>query len=329
MRWLLVSTNPAPHLPNTTHPDGAGWNIGDVFARIGTEQVIRDVDPSATFDILNMDSHDSITTERPFDRCVLAGRPLFWKDCESHHLWTHVLQGWASRGKKKPLALGVGGCYALPRDEEAFDQSIRNARALCHAVSLRDKANEPAALLSVCPASWTLLNRPERLSRKLCNFMVWGGHYPGMADNEQRHWRQCVEEYAFALMDLGFEFVAHTTQEVKVARMLGFPADAVIYSECIDDYLTAYASASHYFGNRMHGAVVLAGRRAKIMAVGYDSRLSMVHRVWGDGRLPSELSVSDVMAFARSEPGEPEARRTLMVMGQRERMRKLVEDFAR
>jgi hypothetical protein len=73
MKWLLVTTNPAPHVPGTDHPHGAGWNVGDVFARIGTEQVIREVDPQAEFDLLNMDSHESITTEREFDR-IPSGR---------------------------------------------------------------------------------------------------------------------------------------------------------------------------------------------------------------------------------------------------------------
>jgi hypothetical protein len=280
MRWLLVTTNPAPHLPDTAHPAGAGWNIGDVFARIGTEQVIRAVDPSAEFDLLNMDSHASITTEREFDRCVFAGRPMFWPGCESHHLWTHVLKGWPGRDPKKVLALGVGTCYPLPRDEAHLANTLRLAAARCWRVSLRCGADTDKALLSVCPATWSLVERQERPKRRLCNFMPKGGHYPEY-NLEADFWKKVFEWVAIKLRFAGFDFVAHTEQEKNLALAMDWPANRIVYAETVEPYLDAYASASHYFGNRMHGAAILCGRKAKVLAVGYDSRLGMVTRAGG------------------------------------------------
>lgn len=328
MKWLLVTTNPAPHLPDTKHPNGAGWNIGDVFARVGTEQVIREADPSAEFDLLNMDSHASITTERAFDRCVLAGRPLFWPGCQSHHLWTHVLRGWPGRDKRKLLALGVGDCYSLPRNEESLQTEIVHAKAACWRVTVRSAVHTDFALLSVCPATWSLVDRPERPKRKLCNFMLDGGHYPDLNAGEAGIWCNMRTQLAYDLGRCGFEFVAHSKEELDYARFLHWPASRIVYAETIEPYLDAYASASHYFGNRMHGAAILCGRKAKVLAVGFDSRLGMVTRAGGEARTPSQLSVADVVAFAKSHAGEREARRVEMIRGERGRMVKLMREFA-
>jgi hypothetical protein len=327
MRWLIVSTNPAPHLPDTDHPHSAGWNPGDVFARLGTEQIIRDVDSASTFDLLNMDSHLSLTTPRQFDRCVLAGRPLFWPWCEQHPLWTHVLNGWPSTERRKLLALGVGSCCA-PEDRDRMPPLVMKASAECWRVVIRDEADTADALHSVCPSTWLLSDRTEKPRRKLCNVMVGGGHYPQWNLSEFAIWGAMVPAFMGVLMGAGFEFVAHTQQERDLALSHGWPAERIVYADTIEPYLDAYASASHYIGNRMHGAVVLAGRMARTMAIGYDSRMGMVRRAGGETRLPSQLSISDVLRFAQSKAGEREARRVRRIAGERQRMTQLVAEFA-
>src|SRR5688572_12099548 len=150
MKWLLVTTNPAPFLPDTDHPHGAGWNVGDVFARLGTELLIHEVDPRAEIEFVNMDSASSIKTEREFDRAVFAGRPMFWDGCESHPLWTELLDGWLCRDPRKVMALGVGDCFALT---PAFAWPLRlleHAAARLWRVVVRFPVDADRVLHSVC-----------------------------------------------------------------------------------------------------------------------------------------------------------------------------------
>lgn len=324
MKWLLITTSPSPHAPGSNHANGAGWNIGDVFARIGTEQVIREVDPSAEFDLLNMDDHADVMREREFDRCVLAGRPLFWKDCEKYPEWTHILGGWPGRDPRKIAAMGVGDCYALPRDDAHMRARLADLKAKVWGASIRMAFDTDDARLSVCPASWVLLDRPEKPTRKLCNFMRAGGHY-NFDDREYRFWYDAARWFFEELRDRGFEAVAHSEEERGLANAMGF--QSIIFADTIEPYLAAYASASHYFGNRMHGAVVLAGRYANALAVGYDSRLKMVSRVWLDACKPSELSLQDVIDFAESETWQYE-RRTEMIRGQRAKAVRMMREFS-
>lgn len=327
MRWLIVSTNDRPDVPGSEHPHEGRWNIGDVFARLGTEQIIRAVDDSPAFDLLNMDSHASITTPRAFDRCVLAGRPLFWPWCERHALWTHVLQGWPGAEPRRVLALGVGTCGPLA-EREQMATLVAAATAQCWRIVLRDEVDTGHALHSVCPSTWLLVDRPAKPRRKLCNVMVGGGHYPQMNFAETAIWGRMGPLVMDVLRARDFEFVAHTAQERDIALAHGWPADRIIFAETIEPYLDAYASASHYIGNRMHGAVVLAGRMARAMAIGYDTRLGMVRRAGCEARLPSEVSIADVVALAESRVGEAEARRVRRIVGERERMTRLVAEFA-
>jgi hypothetical protein len=328
MKWLLVTTNPAPNLPNTAHQGGGGWNIGDVFARIGVEQVIREVDPSAEFDLLNMDSTADVMREREFDRCVLAGRPLFWKDCEKYPEWTHILGGWPGRDRRKIAALGVGDCYALPRDDAHLRARLSDLKAKTFSASVRFAFDTDDVQLGVCPASWVLLDRPEKPTRKLCNLMPnGGGHYADMAPLEANLWGALLPSVAKVLIEHDFEFIAHTVTEYELAREHGWPYERVTLADNPEPYLATYASASHYFGNRMHGATILACRNANALAVGYDSRLKMVSRVWLDACQPSELSLRAVADFAASETWQYE-RRTEMIRGERKRAVEWMREFA-
>lgn len=329
MRWLLITTSPSPHAPNSTHPNGAGWNIGDQFARIGTEQVIREVDSSATFDLLNVDSRDDIMREREFDRCVWAGRPLFWKDCEKDHIWTHLVNGWPGRDSRKICAFGVGDCYALPRDDAHMRARLADVKAKMWGASIRFAFDTDDARLSVCPAAWVLLDRPEKLTRKLCNFMRRGGHYPAFDKREANLFDVLTPPISECLLERGFEFVAHTNDERILATHLGWESDRIIFADTVEPYLDAYASASHYFGNRMHGAVVLACRNARSMAVGYDSRLGMVMRSGCYACRPSDIALQNVIAWADSEPGPVEERRIAMIRGERAKAVRIMEEFAR
>lgn len=336
MKWLLVSTNPRPDVPRTNHPNGAGWNIGDVFARLGTEMATRAVDPEAEFDVLNVEDRDDVMREREFDRCVLAGRPLFWRNCETYPEWDHILHpGWPGRDPSKIAALGVGACYPLDERGElaAADHAHLAARieALAEKTrvySLRFDFERVSLLPSVCPSTWLLLDRDERPHRKLCNFMPGGGHYPGFAPREADVWNGMAAWVAAELLHRGFDFVAHSPAERDLARALGWRTDRIVFSASIETYLDAYASASHYVGNRMHGAAILAGRPARALAIGYDSRLAMVDRAGCTTRRPSQLNLRDLVAFAESEPGLFEGERMAMILLERSLAVEMLREFA-
>ena len=271
MKWILVTTNPAPHLPGTNHPHGAGWNVGDVFARIGTEQVIREADPAAEFEILNMDSADSILTPRPFDRAVFAGRPMFWRGCETHPLWANLLDGWLCKDPRKVIALGVGDCFPLPTPVDEFSRQLERARAKLWRLTLRRCGHGE---FIVCPATWALLDRPEIPERSYCNLMQGGAHYPEFDLAAARTWADQLPRRARELQERGFEFLAHSVDEATLGLRLGW-SDVFLASD-VSTYLAIYATAKLYVGNRVHGALVLASRRARALAICLDSRVFSV-----------------------------------------------------
>lgn len=274
MKWLLVTTNPTPYVPGTEHPHHAGWNVGDVFARLGVEELVRDVDPGAEIALVNMDSEDSIVRSVPFDRAIFAGRPMFWTGCRSHALWTHLLNGWLCADPRKVLALGVGDCFPLLPDP---DRSAEHMRLLMDLVAdaekrvwrLTTRRRLPSVPFTPCPATWVLLDRPEKQEVKLCNLMENGGHYRTSADCEV--WNRTLPSFARNLQRTGYNFVAHSAAEFSLGVRLGF-RDVIVHDR-VEDYLSTYASATAYVGNRVHGALVLASRRAVATVIGNDTRI--------------------------------------------------------
>lgn len=273
MKWLLVTTNPEPHLPGTNHPHGAGWNVGDQFARIGTEQAIREVDPRASIELVNMDSAESITTPRPFDRAVFAGRPMFWDNCEAHPLWVELLNGWLCKDPRKVMALGVGDCFPLPTPAPYFQERVEAARARLWRVTLRRRGFGD---FCVCPAAWALLDRVEIPRRRLANLMPFGAHYPDFDVAAAQLWESRLPSTAADLQRRGFEFIAHSLDEAELAQRLGWHDSQILLATTVTDYLSIYAQASIYIGNRVHGALVLASRPAVALAICMDTRVFAV-----------------------------------------------------
>lgn len=325
MKWLLVTTNPTPFAPASAHPHGAGWNVGDQFARIGTEQLVREVDPDAEIGIVNMDVASSITDERTFDRAIFAGRPMFWHDAESSPLWVHLLNGWLCRDSRKVMALGVGDCFPLHASRHEEETQAAAARARCWRVLLRHPCSVGA---TVCPGAWAIADRPEQPAEKLCNLMLGGTHYPAFDECEAARWRSIVGVTSAILRAEGFAFVAHTFQESELAASLGWRGTEIRVASCAEDYLRIYAGARNYIGNRMHGAIVLAGRPAVATAIGFDSRLRAVEHAGAYVIRPSGLGVTALLALARLQPGAAETKRIERIRAERGRMRTLIKEFA-
>lgn len=270
MKWILVTTNPLPFAPRSAHPNDGGWNIGDVFARLGAEEVIRAVDPDAEFAFVNMDSASSILTPQDFDRAVFAGRPMFWPGCETHPLWTELINGWLCADPRRVFALGVGHCYPLGFHYQPAVEELRAKLARRVAgITTREGPWE------FCPSSWYFLGqRGEKSERSLANLMPDGGHYPEWAPEEAYQWKKNLPDLARSLRSAGFEFVAHTRAEYELARTLAWEPREIVYSFDLAPYLEAYRDVTRYVGNRVHGAIATASQGRFSAVYGLDSRMT-------------------------------------------------------
>lgn len=330
MKWLLVTTNQRPHQPNTRHPNGDGWNVGDVFAYLGTVELVREVDPNAEIATVNMDDAASITTPQTFDRAVFAGRPMFWRGAEAHPLWTNLIDGWLCRDPRKVMALGVGDCWPWndPKQDSEWRAQAARARDKMFAVHVRS-FGVPCTSRGVCPATWILRPKKERPFR-LANFMAFGAHYPDFDRRASELWRVSLPAFAGVLRENGFEFVAHTAREHTLATMLGWPESAVHVFDNADDYLDLYSRASIYVGNRVHGGLVLCGGPAAVAVFGNDTRLHAVAAAGGLARHINEASLAEMYAYAR--PAHYNAAvpspRPRAIESHREAARSLLEEFA-
>lgn len=320
MKWILVTTNPAPHLPGTNHPHGAGWNVGDCFARLGVEQIVREVDPEAVFGIVNMDDARSITTPQPFDRAIFAGRPMFWKGCETHPLWTELLNGWLCKEPRKVLALGVGDCFALPTPEAELLRLYELARRRVYELTVRSRTRAP---FGACPATWVLLDRPEVPTLKLSNLMKRGAHYPDFDLPAAAAWEAKLVSTAAMLRAADFYFVAHTLEEARLAAELGWSSARILLATTISSYLAIYSRALVYYGNRIHGALVLASRPATAVAVGLDSR------IFAPAACHLPITFAGLQPrIPDPESGDAMASRIAFIREQRAAARELVRSFA-
>jgi hypothetical protein len=334
VKWILVTTNPAPHMPGTNHPHGDGWNVGDCFARLGTQQLVLEVDPDAEIALVNMDDPKTYQNAQPFDRAIFAGRPMFWEGCETHPLWHDLINGWLCAEPRRVMALGVGTCYRSHRRDSAnlanYFPRVEEALGKMWRVVMRHPSPFPQVIASVCPASWVIAgSRPPNpgTGYRLANFMPGGGHYAALCEFEAAHWNSIEGTIARTLIEDGFAAVAHTVREEEHARKLGF--ERVFRFDDVFEYLGLYEQAELYFGNRMHGAVILAGTEAAAFAVGYDSRLGMVTHAGQRGCFPSQLRIDELRWFAGYRPTWRDRVRAERIQSEKRNMIRLLEEFAK
>jgi hypothetical protein len=152
--------------------------------------------------------------------------------------------------------------------------------------------DHPKIVDSICPSAFAL-KRGSGFKR-LCNFMVDGGHFAYVApEKETRAWLSHQQTIISVLQNRGFEFVAHTDGESRLAVDLGWPKHKIHRFSTPERYLELYSNAVQYFGHRLHGAAVCAATGAQSWGVAYDSRVKMVQRLGGWACRPSEFSLDD------------------------------------
>lgn len=275
MRWQLVTTNMRP---GPGHEFGLGWNVGDNFARLGTEAMIRTADPSAEILYINVNAKSEIL--RPAGILIFAGRPMFWEGCEKSYEWD-LLRSWPNA---RVILFGVGDCYSRPYHphmESCFlELEHRQIPTITRMGMLyRLKYVVPG----VCPSTFLISERSG--DRKLCNFMPGGGHYPTMnplmAEVD-------LSKLQGSLLNENYEFVAHTANEAEYAESLGWKK--IHFFDKVEEYLALYKTTSKYIGNRLHGAVVIAQTAKLAVGIGYDSRLAMVRQAGCRSVLSSQMS---------------------------------------
>lgn len=288
MKWLLITTG--------VQPGVAPMNPGDEFARIGVQNLIREVDPNPEFDLLNKED-PSQYNEREFDRAIICGMPLFWSTEQDNYdiwWWDQIFNGWIAKDRRKFMALGVG--HVLLDDIQNFAKyafSINYVIQKVWALTVREPImDHPKIVDSICPSAFSL-KRGQGFKR-LCNFMVSDGHFAHVAsERERREWISKQQTIISVLQNRGFEFVAHTPKEHQLAKDLGWDPRRIHEFSTAEAYLNLYSNAVQYFGHRLHGAAVVAATGAQSWGVAFDSRVKMVQRLGGWACRPSEFSIDD------------------------------------
>lgn len=288
MRWLLITTR-----------DAEGGNPGDGFVRIGIQNLIREVDPSPTFDILDKENPKAYDA-RPFDRAIICGMPLFWstteQTCNQIWWWSRFFrkESWISADHRKLLALGVGHVLVSePHDIRRYAASINEVVRKTYAVVTREPIiDHPKIIDSVCPSAYAVADSTSNDKKRFCNFMVGSSHFGHLreAQPEVECWHAKVQRISDQMRNAGFKFVAHNNHELILSRHLGW--SEAYYFRSAQEYLNLYADAQCYFGNRVHGAAVCAAIGAPSLCVGNDSRIGLVTRLGGLALKPSELEDS-------------------------------------
>jgi hypothetical protein len=293
LKWLLITT--------------LGTNPGDEFARIGVQNLIRDVDPKAEFDLLNKED-PAHYYRRDFDRAVICGMPLFWSlDQDNYDIWwwDQIFGGWIAKDRRKLMAMGVGHVVLddIPNFAKyvfSINYVIQNTWALTFREPIMD---HPKVMDSICPSAFAVKSGLLK-KYQLCNFMLGSGHFQYAASkDEYESWMSKQETISACLRNTGFKFVAHTMAEVELARNMGWKGREIFYFANPEGYLDLYSQTGQYFGHRLHGAAVVAAAGGSAWGVAYDSRVKMVQRLGGYACKPSKVLIDNFRDWVNGVTG--------------------------
>lgn len=316
MKWLLITTRHT--------------NPGDEFARIGVQNIIKTVDVDPQFDLLNKENPEH-WKEREFDRCIYAGMPLWWSmagnECQDICWWEPLIRGWPTKERRKFMVLGSGSVYVDQiNNTERYMSAILETMGRAWAVTTRNTVlDHPGLVDSVCPASFAIESRTMMDGPRVCNLMPTGGHFAHNA-NELDHWDSLLPMLVSWLKDSSYTFVAHNLEEKNLALSLGWCEEDIRIFDTPEQYLGYYATASAYFGNRLHGGAVCASIGIPTMCVTHDSRLKFVRRIGAVAMRPSEFSDRTLLRQWVRRPwplGVPQMDKEVEFA----RLRNLVNDF--
>lgn len=270
MKWLLISSY---------------GNPGDTFIRMGVEQLVVKVDPSAEFHILYKEiAEDWQRLLLNPDKIIWCGMPFLWSfptHSSQTIFWRESLLQKLYERKNDFLILGAGTAgLCAETKEKAFSNVDEITRTLDEALegsfnlTMRDDCMDIYGIRSgltvlPCPAVFTHEQSIPEHTDLICNFMLNGGHYPELSPEISDLWNKELAVFAVDLLMDGASFAAHSQAEVELASLHGFDAT---YSGP-NKLLGQLSGAKRYIGNRVHGAIVAAGAGADSTCCGFDLRI--------------------------------------------------------
>lgn len=312
MRILLITT-------------GGNLNPGDQFIRLGVERLVRSVRPDVEFIRVDKESED-IAAPVEFDKAILCGMPLWWDNpvsqCREIGWWGPLMRGWISEKKENFLILGAGSVtgqheFNASRFLSAVEESIERAFVV---VTRQPVIDHPKLISSVCPAAFSVDWHPDGRFRRVCNLMPAGAHDAHLNPVEAQNWMDRLPDVAERLRSDGFEFCAHSPDEVELAKSLGW--EHPLFFDTPEEYLHLYNHTAYYAGNRLHAAVVVAAGGGLAAVQGYDSRMEMVKPFTPRVFFPTEISEPSISVVYST----PDHLQTLLAREWR-RQRRVVESF--
>lgn len=318
MDWILITTK-------SRSTSTLQSNVGDEFAYLGVRKLILTLDKFAS--IVPLDKEASKEWDRLADRAIICGMPLFWSfdnQTQNDIWWFPKLMQLA--GRMSTLALGVGTVLLEDAPLRDFRRGMRIAAKTLCGIFTRDGdyGFDPV----ICPSAFAMMDRAsQKGTRKLCNFMPLGGHL-GLHTPHGQVWDGVAPEFAAVLIQYGFEFVAHTQDELLLALKLGWMTGQIHCFHSAEEYLDLYATAEMYVGNRVHGAAVVAAIGRPALAVTHDSRIEMVERIGGCGMQAKNLTVDGLKAWISNPPPSAPKEERFSVPNQWEHCLALVKEFA-
>lgn len=240
--------------------------------------------------------------------------PLAWSrdvDATWREHWWGTFNGWM---KDVPMIVaGVGSFAPYPNPSFTFPERLKAEMASlfdhCKSVYCRDSLFGDTFNVPVhpCPSIFSMMDMGCSNELNLCNMMPDGAHYSVYNPQEAQVWAEIRGDVARALQGQGFEFVAHTEEEARLAENLGFET-IHCYGEFPETLLSVYSKAKRYFGNRVHGAIVSASVGANAVCCGYDSRLLAAGEACAIDWLPSQTlwQIGHWMETSQPIPGRTE-----------------------
>lgn len=299
MKYLLITTT-------------RNRNTGDELIRIGIQNLIKEIDPSPKFILLDKEYWPE--EEIKFDKCILCGMPLLWDNDESYSQkagwWGAMFSGFPSRRKKDFLILGAGHVIGKDglKDPIRFGCAIQEAIDKSFAITTRSHIiDHPKLIDSICPAAFAI-TKSEQPKYRFCNFMTDGAHDKFFNPEEAEIWKSKVKELSDFCLENDFYFIEHESPNVgsrhENPEELGWPKERIFRFETAEEYLPIYAQSAYYFGNRLHGALLVAALERPAFGIGYESRLEMIKLTNAIAVKPSEVNVGTIKFLLTLKPTE-------------------------
>lgn len=314
-------------------------NVGDDFVREGIRAVLDSLHPNTGYFINKHEPDHTCTSHLPEDEgpalrdkiedadlIVQCGAPVYWnlgpeagQACHSAE-WVEPL--WYRRiapaAGKPVLNLAAGACqgYFGSAREIADDPEcagfIRRMSRLCRLITVRDRmAAEVNSLLGIeatllpCASihAWRRC-RGSRSSRRTIalNYMPLAGHYELEGRIDREAWARTFAAIDERIRGNGFEPapVAHNAAELEAMRAV-LPGRRIFYSPDYQEYFEFYANCAGGVFNRVHGAMLLAGRGVAAVVVGNDSRSRMLDELslphWHVSQADPDVIVNRLLAL--------------------------------